>query len=421
MKTELAVIGAGLAGFAASIFALRRGLKVAQFGPTGAIAYTTGYLDLLGVQDQKVLDDPWSGLDQLRREQTQHPLGFLSNQQLRTAFDDFTRSLCEMGIGYTSPGDRNLSALLPYGVTKPTLSVPDTMLPGIEARRLGAKTLIVGFDGLQGFSSKEFQVNSGATWSELRTSVLPFPGMEGRQLFPEVMARSLETPDTQAQLANLIRPVLSGADYVGLPAILGMHAPDATLAKMQRLIGAKLFEIPTIPPAVPGIRLREMFERELPERGLKLESQLKVSNVEFNKSGVTLYLHGAMEDLEVEAQTVILATGRFLSGGLSSDRNQLAETLLGLPISQPENRESWYRQDYLDPRGHPINRIGVEVDNSFRPIGPAQESFDKRLFASGAILAHQDWARQRCGAGVAIASAHGAVTAASNHILAKRR
>ncbi len=420
ITTQLAVIGTGLAGFAASIFALKRGLDVAQFGHTGAIAYTTGYLDLLGVHDQQVLDDPWAGLDILRREQPQHPLGFLSNPDIRTAFDHFTTSLSEMGIGYSSPGNRNLSALLPYGVTKPTLSIPNTMVPGIEARQSGAKTLIVDFEGLQGFSAREFQVNFGASWPGLETARLSFPDMEDRQIFPEVMARSLETRETQEKLASLLHPVLNGAEYVGLPAILGMHAPDATLAKMERLIGAKLFEIPTIPPAIPGIRLREMFERELPALGLKLEPQLKVSNVAFHESGATLFLRGAMEDLEVEAQALILATGRFLSGGLGSDRNQLVETLLGLPISQPEKRENWYRQDYLDPRGHPINRAGVEIDKLFRPIGPGSKPFDERLFASGAILAHQDWARQRCGAGIAIASAYGAVMAASDQILSTK-
>ena len=421
MTTQLAVIGTGFAGFAASIFALKRGLDVAQFGHAGAIAYTTGYLDLLGVHEQQVLNDPWAGLDTLRCEQPQHPLGLLPNQDIRTAFNQFITSLCEMGIGYSSPGNQNLSGLLPYGVTKPTLSVPNTMLPGIEALQSGATTLIVDFEGLQGFSAKEFQVNFGTAWPGLTTARLSFPDMENRQIFPEVMARSLETRETQDKLANLIRPVLNGADYVGLPAILGMHAPDATLARMEHLIGAKLFEIPTIPPAVPGIRLREMFERELPARGLKLEPQLKVSNVEFHKSGATLFLRGAMEDLEVEAEALILATGRFLSGGLGSDRYQLVETLLGLPISQPENRENWYRQDYLDPHGHPINRAGVEIDKSFRPIGPDSKPFNERLFASGAILAHQDWARQRCGSGIAIASAYGAVMAASDQVLSKRR
>ena len=46
--TELAVIGSGIAGCAASIFALNRRIDCAQVGNTGAVAYTTGYLDLLG-------------------------------------------------------------------------------------------------------------------------------------------------------------------------------------------------------------------------------------------------------------------------------------------------------------------------------------------------------------------------------------
>ena len=157
----------------------------------------------LPIYDQQVLDDPWAGLDILRREQPQHPLGFLSNPDIRKAFGHFTTSLSEMGIGYSSPGNRNLSALLPYGVTKPTLSIPNTMVPGIEARQSGAKTLIVDFEGLQGFSAREFQVNFGASWPALETARLSFPDMEDRQIFPEVMARSLETRETQEKLASL--------------------------------------------------------------------------------------------------------------------------------------------------------------------------------------------------------------------------
>jgi glycerol-3-phosphate dehydrogenase subunit B len=34
-----------------------------------------------------------------------------------------------------------------------------------------------------------------------------------------------------------------------------------------------------------------------------------------------------------------------------------------------------------------------------------------RLFAAGSILAHQDWVREKCGSGLALASAYGAVRA----------
>ncbi|SDK24884.1 glycerol-3-phosphate dehydrogenase subunit GlpB [Aliiruegeria lutimaris] len=413
IETQLAVIGTGIAGFAASIFALKRGLDVAQFGHSGAMAYTTGYLDLLGVHGQRIRQDPWAALDELRRDEPQHPMSKLSNPTIRTAFDGFTDALCDMGIGYTKAGEQNLSGLLPNGVAKPTLSVPKTMLPGIAAREAGARTLVLDFDGLQGFSAKAFEVNFAERWPALKSARLTFPDMENRQVFPEVLARSLENRATQEALAGLIRPLLNGAEYVGVPAILGMHAPDEIRARMEHAIGATLFEIPTIPPAVPGIRLRECFERAFPDMGVKLEPQLKVSNVEFGRSGATLFLHGPMEDLEIEASAVLLATGRFLSGGLKSDQHRLSEPLLDLPILQPDGRQEWFRHEYLDPRGHPINRLGIEVDSAFRPVMPDGDPVNERLFAAGAILAHQDWVRQRSGAGLAIATAYAATEAAA--------
>ncbi|RYH12243.1 glycerol-3-phosphate dehydrogenase subunit GlpB [Tropicimonas sp. IMCC6043] len=416
IDTDLAVIGTGIAGFAASLFACRRGLEVAQFGHSGAMAYTTGYLDLLGVQDGRVLDDPWDGLGALRRETPEHPLARLPDETIRTAFGLFTEALTEMGLGYTAPGERNLRALLPNGLVKSTLSVPQTMLPGCEALAQRARTLVLDFDGLQGFSARAFEANLAERWPGLSSARLTFPGMEDRQVFPEVMARALETRQTREALVDLIRPQLDGAEYVGLPAILGMQAPDRIRTEMEAALGATLFEIPTIPPAVPGIRLREGFERTMPERGVTLDPVLKVSRVRFGAAGATLTLHGAMEDIEVEARAVLLATGRFLSGGLRADRTQVSETLLGLPIRQTESRNDWYRKDYFDPAGHPVNRLGIEVDASFRPVDAAGDPVQDTLFSAGAILAHQDWVRQRCGAGLAIASAYAAVDSAAAHL-----
>lgn len=416
---DLAVIGTGIAGCAASVFAHDLGLSVVQIGHSGAMAYTTGYLDLLGVLETRVLEDPWSGLETLRRTEPDHPLARMSDADIRTASDRFVEVLCEIGLGYTAPGPQNLSALLPFGAVKPTLSVPDTMSPGGEALRLGAPALIVDFEGLQGFSATEFCTNIEASWPGLRSERLVFPGVEARPVFPEVLARTLETPEAQEQLAALIRPHLNGAEFVGLPAILGVQAPDRVRARLEHLIGATVFEIPTMPPAVPGIRLREAFERELPRRGVRLEPQNKVAEATLGTSGIGLTVHGPMDDLHVEASAIVLATGRFLSGGLRSDRHRVEETLFGLPVLQPGTRGDWFTETYLDPAGHAVNRAGVETDAAFRPLGADGSPVSDRLFAAGALLAHQDWVRQRCGAGLAIATAFGAVQAASALIEAR--
>ncbi|MCP3867865.1 MAG: anaerobic glycerol-3-phosphate dehydrogenase subunit B [Gammaproteobacteria bacterium] len=416
-QTQLAVIGSGLAGFAAAVFALDKGISTAQVGNTGAIAYTTGYLDLLGGCGEQLLEDPWEGLKQLRNDEPRHPLSRVSDGEIQEAFSLFTRALSDMGINYTKPGERNLFALSPAGTTKPTLSVPETMITGVTAKDSGARTLILDFVGLKGFSALELVSNLRKSWPGLTAKRLEFPGMTtGAQLYPEVMARALEVESTRRQLAEMIRHELGDAECVGMPAIMGIHLPDRVHADLQRMVGVPLFEIPTMPPAVPGIRLREMFEQTFPALGLILVPQQKVKNVDLGEAGTVLSLKDSYGDVVIETRAVLLATGRFLSGGLHADRFSIRESLLGIPVTQPEDRAGWYRKDYFDHRGHPVNRAGIEVDELFRPLDASGVPINEGLFAAGILLAHQDWMRQRCGAGVAIASAYKAVEALSGYL-----
>ncbi len=413
-KTQLLVIGSGLAGTAASLFALERGIGVAQVGNSGAIAFTTGYLDLLGHDGRGFVDDPWQALIQLRQDEPRHPLANIAEDDIRAAFTRFTRALTEMGLGYTSPGQRNLLALTPAGTLKPTLSLPLTMQPAIRAMAEGLDTLVVDFIGLNGFSAREVVANLAPRWPGLRALRIGFPDMDsGAEVYAEVLARAMEVPATRQRLAERVAPLLAGAQALGLPAILGMHRPDHVHRELQSLLGVPVFEIPTMPPAVPGVRLRELFETELAQRGVTLEPQHRVKRLELLSQGVRAQLEDAYGEVTIEAAAAVLATGRFTSGGLRADRNGIRETLAHLAVDQPEGRAAWYRQDYFDPRGHAINRSGVTVDEQWRPLDAAGKPAHPRLFAAGSLLAHQDWIRQRCGAGVAIATAYQAVASAA--------
>lgn len=413
-ETDLAVIGSGLAGFAASTFALNRGIRTAQAGNTGAVAYTTGYLDLLGrVHNEDVcpVTDPWQGLRQLRQSQPRHPMARVSEDDLRTAFREFTGFISDCGIIYNAPGQFNAMALTPAGTLKPTLCVPATMQAGVDALARKARCVIVDFKGLRGFSARQVVANLQAQWPGLRAERVLFPDMETGEIYPEVMARALEVPAHRQALAERIQAVVGDAEVIGVPAVLGMHNPDLVMAEMMRLLGRPIFEIPTMPPSVPGIRLREMFEQVFPQKGLVLIPQQKVDKVVFNTDDLQLSLSDNFGPVTIRAKAVILATGRFLSGGLTAAIDGIREPLLGLPVTQTASREDWYHLQYMDKRGHEIHRTGIEVDGKFRPLGADGQPVSERLFAAGLILAHQDWIRGRCGAGVALASAYKAVEA----------
>ncbi len=119
-ETELAVIGSGIAGFAASIFALNRKIKTAQVGNTGAVAYTTGYLDLLGSSEISPVpvDNPWDSILQLKNSDPDHPLCRIPAEDIRKSFEQFTAFLGHCGIAYTAPQETNITALTPAGTLK---------------------------------------------------------------------------------------------------------------------------------------------------------------------------------------------------------------------------------------------------------------------------------------------------------------
>lgn len=413
-ETELAVIGSGIAGCAAAIFALNKKIKTAQVGNTGALAYTTGYLDLLGAREGSsvAVDNPWDGLEELKKSSPEHPLSHISAHDIKEGFRQFTTFLSECGIAYTGPQETNITALTPAGTLKKTLCVPSTMAAGPQAFAAKTPCVMIDFHGLKGFSAREVVANLQRKWPQLTAARIVFPDMAKGEIYPEVMARALEVAATRTRLAGLLAEAAGEAEVIGLPALLGMHAPDLVRNELERLTGRTIFEIPTMPPSVPGIRLREMFEQVLPQKGITLIPQQKITALNLSSAGALLNLSDNYGPIVIHAKAVILATGRFLSGGLEAHITGISEPLLDLPVHQPSSRSGWYREQYTDRRGHPIHKAGIEIDTSYRPLGKNGRPYHERLFAAGIILAHQDWIRGRSGAGIAIATAYKAVQAA---------
>ncbi len=420
-NTQLAIIGSGIAGFAASIFAVNRKIATAQIGNTGALAYTTGYLDLLGKQDdeQAAIADPWRALEELRKNQPNHPLSRIPTADIHNGFDEFTAFFGEYGLAYSRPGANNITALTPVGTLKQTLCVPATMAAGPRAFAAQKPCIIVDFIGLKGFSGRQVVANLHDRWPDLGTERIAFPDMDHGEIYPEVMARALEVPATREKLAAALKGAAGQAKVIGLPAILGMHRPDHVRAELERLTSLEIFEIPTMPPSVPGIRLRELFEQVLPHKGVTLIPQQKVTALTFAAEGATLSLSDSYGPIRIHTQAVILATGRFLSGGLEAHPDEIREQLLGLPVTQPADRTLWYRDRYTDRRGHAIHRAGIAIDHAFRPLARDRRPYNERLFTAGIILAHQDWIRSRSGAGIAIATAYRAVAEVERFLIAQ--
>jgi glycerol-3-phosphate dehydrogenase subunit B len=327
--------------------------------------------------------------------------------------------LKEAGHPYVWEAGRNTAVLTPAGTTKLTYGVPRSMWLGSKAWKNKWPCLIVDFIGLRGFSSRQIVEALKNQWPILHHHRIDWPERRG-ELYPEQLARQLELPAHQKQLGQMVRSVVdhikntkdgTKVQAVGFPAVLGIYDHLTILAGLEKEIGCPVFEIPTLPPGITGFRLQEALTGAISKKGVRTFYQMKVLKARMESGGFALDIGHTDTEKTVKAKAVVLATGRFIGQGLTADRLGIKETVFDLPVHQPPSRNEWHQLDLFDPGGHAVNRCGIETDDAFRPVYKNGRLVHPGLFAAGSILAHADWIRMKCGSGLAIASAYGAIKA----------
>ena len=417
---DLLVIGRGMTGMAATLFATNGGLSTVQVGMTGGLIFASGLLDLLGVyplNERKPWADPWAGMDHLVKDIPNHPYARLKREDIEVAFHEVLSFLEENGLPYCCQDARNSQVMTPAGAVKRTYCLPKTMWNGVQALRDKPPCLLVDFTGLHDFSAHQIVATLRDKWPQLRSARVPFPGPGHMKdlITGEMTAQALELSKNQEKLVTDLQPHLKDAQALGMPAVFGLKRSHEMVSDFGERIGVPVFEIPTLPISVPGLRLNDTFTRGLSAQRVQSFQQYQVLEVsQSSGKGFELEIGKNLSRRTIRTKAIILASGRFLGRGLKADRNRVYETIFDLPIYQPAGRNEWHGQDFLDPNGHPINRVGVEIDNDFQPVDKTGRPIYQNLFAAGSILAHQDWMRMKCGSGLAIATAYGAVNAFLN-------
>jgi glycerol-3-phosphate dehydrogenase subunit B len=201
-------------------------------------------------------------------------------------------------------------------------------------------------------------------------------------------------------------------DLIGMPAVLGLNRPAGVMEKISAAVGRQVFEIPTLPPSIPGLRLFRALKGGLQKGGGHLYWGKGVTSVECQGDqieAVTLDTTG--RPARVEGRAFILATGSFVSGGLFAAREALQENVFHLPVHVPAERKDWFNSDFFVP-GHAIERAGIEIDSDFRPTG----SNVRNLFVCGSILAHSEIMKNQCGHGLAVTTGFAAANMCSREL-----
>ena len=416
MGYDVIILGVGLAGLMAADAAQSQGAKVLVLAKgLGTLPLTTGCIDGLGyypLDSPTPLSSPLAALSQLMEGNPDHPYAKVGRSELLSAFDHFQELSRRAGIHYSGQLTSNYLLPTPLGTFHPTCLVPETMKKGDLS--LSAPVLLLGFEGLKDFSpflaAENFNLcqTQGKIAPTFRAAILKGLDLGGKTINGLTLAEAFDQKDFRGRLIELAKPLLKPGERLGLPAVLGLQNSEEVQRDLEENLKTDVFEVPLPPPSVSGIRLFNRLKAHLQTKGVRIFIGLTVLQPVIEARRIVGFALGdSMRSPVYRAKSFVLATGKFVGGGLDSDRKRIYETLLDLPVQAPTDRRNWFRHSLISAEGQPFNLFGVEVDKNLQPIDQGKIVYEN-LFAAGGIIAHADSMSEKSGGGIAIATGYSA-------------
>ena len=391
---DVVIIGAGVAGLTAGAVLARLGFKTALVTsgePTACLS--TGCIDLCS-RDK----NPLLALQSLPPE---HPFHLVSEPLIREALDNFQAAMLDMGLPYTGSLKENRLVLSALGTYKTSCLVPSTMQSAPQDAKDSIH--IVTFKELKDFyPSYIISRRKNTKFSVYDAGVSTTMGI----------AACFEDNNFLESFIAWLQGQNISEDKIAIPAVLGLESAAEIAKTISLHLGRPVFEIPTIPPSMPGRRLFNALKDYYRKKGGNIYWGWPVTGVE--KSGeiieaVSTASKGRPNSLNAKA--FILASGSFVGGGLTAGKEAITENIFNLPVYVPGPREEWFDNDYFS-FNHGIGRAGIVADSTLRP----KETSLENIFVCGGILANTEILKSGCGHGLALATGHAAAKSCLEYI-----
>lgn len=363
MAYDVVIIGAGLAGMTAALKAIEMGKKtiVVSYGAS-TMEVMSGCIDLYG-------DDinPWPALSELALNNPAHPYALLSRGEIQEALSFFVGQIKESYPYHYQKGFTNFRIPTAFGEERSTCLLPEGQFAGQSAvADAKSRVLVVGLKGypdfaaellVEGMQQRGFQ---GWEKTEIDLDCLQMPaergeyvkraGAAGRSRWQRgLSANSVEIAKRLEkgwqQLAAELGGMVQGFDAVAFPAVLGLNEHLLVKRGLEEYLGVRVFEIPTIHPSLPGMRLARSLAAELCEsEGDSLQGFPVVSaDIQERQCG-SIIVNTPGRPRCIRGKNFILATGGVLGGGILVERKGAKEVVFRLPVANPA-AEPYLRTD----------------------------------------------------------------------------
>jgi glycerol-3-phosphate dehydrogenase subunit B len=406
---DVLVVGAGLSGLMTALLAAQRGARVMVVARgVGGTHTGNGCVGVLGYTPRGTpVTSPSRTLTRALKDRPNHPYPLAGREALEIGMAAL-KAACD-AAGYPLAGDLSANLTLPtaLGALAPVCLAPASMAAGHQHGTDGDEPpwTLVGLAGWRDFDAGYAAANLGA---HVRALDFAPPGVAlDPNLTPLEVARRFDQPGFRSNFALGLSRMLNGEARVGFPAVLGLRRTTDVVADLEETLGCPVFEIPTVPPSVPGVRLYNALRQAVLVLGGEVVLGPRVAGWMERGQLQGVGAHGPGGERKIRAGAVVLATGGLLGGGLEADLDgTLRETVFELPVDAPPPDE-WF--DPLFFGHHPVFESGVRVNSWMQPLDGAGEVVSTRLYAVGGLLGDADRLGERSAEGIALATAAKAV------------
>jgi glycerol-3-phosphate dehydrogenase subunit B len=418
-SSDVVVVGAGLAGLTAAIALADAGARVDVVARGHAATHwTAGGLDVAAPPGSPTAADGLARLSAMAG----HPYAFLG-ADARAAIEWLRGVLATEGLTYAGDLDDPLRTVpTAIGSTRRASLLPAAQAAGLAPWSPEERLVVCGPAGFKDFWPAAIAASlerpgvwggpdaAGARPGRVQAVTVELPGVAGRRNLSALhLARLFDDPTwREAALTAIARAVDrtgTGPGRIALPAVLGLADHAAALDDARRLLPLAPFEVPLVPPSVPGMRLYDALRTALRRRGGRIAVGEEVVRIDRERRRVTaVAIAAAARERLFRTGSLVLATGGIAGGGLRGRADgTLVEPLLGLRVEAPAVGE-WLAPDPFEPAGHPLESAGIRTDERLRPVDERGDVAFDNVAVVGSMLAGQRYLTERCGDGVAVVS-----------------
>jgi glycerol-3-phosphate dehydrogenase subunit B len=401
MRADVIVAGAGTAGLVAAVRAAQQGRRVLVLAKgAGATHLAPLTIDVLGYAPEPVAS-PAHEMGAFVAAHPEHPYARLGERRIAEAIEWFADLMAAGGLPYTGTLDRNMLLPTAVGAARPSALVPVTMAAGDLERE--EPICVVGLRPLKDFHAALVADNLTRAGVHARAVELDleFDRVDVNALG---IARALDKPEVRSLLAARLGVRLRHGERVGFPAVLGLRHAHTVWSELESALGRPVFEIPTLPPSVPGLRVDRVLTTALRAAGGRIIIGSEIASATPDDDGVTVRAIAAGRDVEHRADWLILATGGVAEGSIELGWDwRIRETVLDLPLAHaPAPGEPRFVPDYFQEQ--PMARVGVAVDDGLRPVGPDGARVHERVLVAGASIGGAIPFKEHSGEGISVAT-----------------